>query len=490
MTAEDARRSVEALSQLLRDEVEDAMREADSAGRSGASGPGVLGPGVLGAGALGGRSNAGGPAWLQAGEGHLARALRASRPGDLDAKSASLFGRGASSGGIFSRSTWSGWALAAVVVAGLGLGAGILASERQAQRTSPALAFRTEGETAEQARRSGRVIAPADRPQEVRFSDGSHLSLGAGSMLRVRETDAHGAMVIVEEGQVESDIEHTGKARWSMFAGPYEVRVVGTRFSTSWDPDRQRLAVVLHEGSVQVLGKGIAEVVELKPGQRFDSGGADGQWFVTATGDTRGADADAAPSTVGDAEAASEALAPVQGAGAPAAAHASAVGAGDGPRSRPADVDGLSWSALVAHGRFEEVLEEAGARGEATCLRTCSIADLRALADAARYTGRFVLAERALSQLRSSPAEAPRAGFLLGSMNEAQGQSAAALDWYGRYLAEAPAGGLAAEARAGRMRALLALGQTEAAKAAAKDYLRLHPAGVGASTARQILLRP
>jgi len=51
-------------------------------------------------------------------------------------------------------------------------------------------------------------------------------------------------------------------------------------------------------------------------------------------------------------------------------------------------------------------------------------------------------------------------------------------------------GGLAAEARAGRMRALLALGQTDAAKAAARDYLRLHPAGVGAATARQILLRP
>jgi hypothetical protein len=75
-------------------------------------------------------------------------------------------------------------------------------------------------------------------------------------------------------------------------------------------------------------------------------------------------------------------------------------------------------------------------------------------------------------------------------MNEAQGRPNAALEWYGRYLEEAPGGGLVAEARAGRMRALLALGQTDAAKAAARDYLRLHPAGVGANTARQILHRP
>lgn len=150
----------------------------------------------------------------------------------------------------------------------------------------------------------------------------------------------------------------------------------------------------------------------------------------------------------------------------------------------------VSWSTLVAHGRFEEVLDEASVAGEAACLRSCSIADLRALADAARYTGRFALAERSLTALRQTPAEAPRAGFLLGSLHEAQGRPAAALEWYGRYLAEAPGGGLVAEARAGRMRALLALGRTEAAKAAARDYLRLHPAGAGATTARQLLHRP
>lgn len=481
MTAEDARRNVEALSQLLRDEVAEAMSDAP-------------------------RTTVGTterPVWLTTGEEQLTRALRSSRPGDFSAndfstKSSALSLFGSRTTGTRLRS----WVLAALVVAGVGLGAGLAAWQSETTTDVPALAFRTEEDPPSRLRRSGRVIAPADRAEEVRFSDGSRLSLSAGSMLRVRETDAHGAMVIVEEGQVESNIQHTGSARWSVFAGPYEVRVVGTRFATTWDPARQRLAVVLHQGSVQVLGKGIDELVELKPGQRFDSAGADGKWFVTATidrDDQGGSDAptDASVTDLSGADlsgglpraAVDPSAASPNGGGERAASDVRSNGSRAG--SVEAAPAGASWSTLVANGRFEEVLEEAGIRGEAACLRSCSIADLRALADAARYTGRFSLAERTLSQLRSTaPSEAPRAGFLLGSMNEAQGRSAAALEWYGRYLAEAPGGGLVAEARAGRMRALLALGQTEAAKAAARDYLRMHPAGVGAATARQILLRP
>jgi hypothetical protein len=492
MTAEDARRSVEALSQLLRDEVSEAMGDGplDDRGTGAPSGS---------TGAPGAR-----PAWLTAGEEHLARALRASRPGDFGGKAAQLFdgsrlGGGLSGGSRFrSWTTVRGWALAALVAGGLAVGAGIATWQSERSSDAPALAFRTVGDPPTALRHSGRVIAPADRAEELRFSDGSRLSLAAGSMLRVRETDAHGAMVIVEEGQVESHIQHTGKARWSVFAGAYEVRVVGTRFSTTWDPARQRLAVVLHQGSVQVLGKGIDELVELKPGQRFDSGGLDGKWFVTAT---LGTD-DAARSATPDADVASAggrlsrdqddidqngraAQAEAEG----PAARASTNGQRGAGAERP-ELPSVSWGTLVAHGRFEEVLEEAGSLGEATCLRTCSVGDVRALADAARYTGRFALAERALTELRKAASEAPRAGFLLGSLNEAQGRPALALEWYGRYLAEAPGGSLVAEARAGRMRALLALGQTEAAKAAARDYLRLHPAGVGAAAARQLLLRP
>jgi len=504
MTAEDARRNVSTLSQLLRDEVAEAMREPASRD----AGSGDVGPREAGSREAGSRGPAGAserPVWLSAGEQQLARAARASRP-DLGV-SEQL--RAVFSGGpaLSARPVrLRAGLLAALVVGGVGLGAGLVTLRDAAD--GPALTFQVQADSPHQgdgssARHAGRVIAPADRAEEVRFSDGSRFTLTAGSMLRVRETDAHGAMVIVEEGQVESSVQHRGKARWSVFAGPYEVRVVGTRFRTAWDPGRQRLSVVLHEGTVQVLGKGIEEVVELKPGQRFESGGTEGTWFVTATAGAAGTSAAAAPSGALPPETtpsrgASDQAAPASDAaltqgrvgGAQLGTAEGSATAGGATAQRSAGL-GPSWSTLVASGKFEEVLDEASVRGEASCLSSCSVADLRALADAARYTGRFSLAERTLSRLRTTaPSEGPRAGFLLGSMNEAQGRPAAALEWYGRYLLEAPSGGLAAEARAGRMRALLALGQTEAAKAAARDYLRLHPAGVGAEAARQILLRP
>jgi len=454
MTAED-RSSADALGRLLQDEIEQAM-----------SAP---------------------PTWLQTGEQQLLRAARSpSRAPSLSPQASPALGTSART---------RAWLMAALLAAGVGIGASLVAYENATRAEGPALTFQMEGAGSEGApRRSGRIIAPADHAEDVTFSDGSRFTLSAGSMLRVRETDAHGAMVIVEEGQVDSAVRHTGTAHWSVFAGPYEVRVVGTRFSTAWDPARQRLSVVLHEGSVQVLGKGIDELVELKPGQRFESGGSEGKWFVTATDPSgsgpSGAESGATDKATPGPQPKGEGVlnGSVQTPASPAVGGAGRSAAGD---SASLASGKPSWSTLVASGKFEEVLEEASLQGEAACLGSCSIADLRALADAARYTGRFVLAERALSHLRSTaPAEAPRAGFLLGSMNEAQGRASAALEWYGRYLEEAPGGGLVAEARAGRMRALLALGQTDAAKAAARDYLRLHPAGVGANTARQILHRP
>src|SRR5690606_33194973 len=129
------------------------------------------------------------PRWLALGEEHLARALRGSRP--VSGQAAALFD---GLGGRADRARWMtvrGWVLAALVVGGLAVGAGLATWQNERPSQASALAFRTRDDAPTVARRSGRVIAPADRTQELRFSDGSHLSLAAGSMLRIRETDEH-----------------------------------------------------------------------------------------------------------------------------------------------------------------------------------------------------------------------------------------------------------------------------------------------------------
>ncbi len=358
------------------------------------------------------------------------------------------------------------WAAAALAVAGL-CGAVFFATLRSS--LSNDLQFQVaEGPW----RATGHVEAP-EAPEVLEFTDGSRLTLAASSSLRVRATDADGAEVVIEHGALESEVIHAKKTQWSIFAGPYEVRVVGTRFSTEWDPATQKIAVILHEGTVQVLGAGIDGNVELRPGQRFDAGGAS-HWTVRP----QASNTPAPEKTDGIELAHLETETPAD--------------AGDSEAQTPSPRDvahpSATWGKLVAQGDFAGVLEAAKKRGIETCLQSCSSSDLRSLADAARYSGDVELARRALLRLRDvAPGERTRAGYLLGSLAEARGQAANALKWYGQYLTESPGGSLASEARAGRMRSLLALGQKNAAETAAREYLQLHPGGVGAKTAASIL---
>ena len=71
------------------------------------------------------------------------------------------------------------------------------------------------------------------------------------------------------------------------------------------------------------------------------------------------------------------------------------------------------------------------------CLARCSAADLRALGDAARYSGRVSLAERAFLALRRrfpGTADGTVAAFLLGRTYEAEHRSQQAGVWYDHYL--------------------------------------------------------
>jgi hypothetical protein len=183
--------------------------------------------------------------------------------------------------------------------------------------------------------------------------------------------------------------------------------------------------------------------------------------------------------------------APVSDADAPGAA---ATAPSETVSARPALAGSTeSWSTLVARGQFETVVAKASERGAAECESSCSAADLRALADAARYTGRGAMAESALLSLRrrfGGTREGRSASFLLGRLDEARGSMAEAGRWYDTYLRELPGGDLAAEALAGKMRAVFAGAGRAAAEPLATEYLARYPNGVHAQTARGILAGP
>ena len=149
-----------------------------------------------------------------------------------------------------------------------------------------------------------------------------------------------------------------------------------------------------------------------------------------------------------------------------------------------------SWQSLVSHGRFKSVVEAAESRGVESCLSSCSLGDVRALADAARYTGRSELAERSLLAIRqraSAGSQRSAAAFLLGRSSESRGQVSSASTWYDTYLSESPSGEFAADALAGKMRITVRMQGTAAARPLAMQYLQRYPNGVHADSARKIV---
>jgi hypothetical protein len=350
------------------------------------------------------------------------------------------------------------------------------------------------------------ISAPATTPVTVAFSDGSSLEAGPGARLRVEEERVTGARVLVERGTTRVHVEHRSNSAWDFLAGPFDVRVTGTRFELSWDPSTEAVDLRLLEGSVEVRGPFAEAPIAVRTGQRFRADLATRSMTVidalaaapAHTGARLGVStASAGPGAASAAVASARAPSADggDGAGAETTPHddgdATAAAQGESPAHvPPSTVASESWSALVARGQFETVVAKAGERGASECERACSAADLRALADAARYTGRAGMAESALLSLRrrfGTSRETRAAAFLLGRVEEARGGTAAAERWYDTYLRELPAGEFAAEALAGKMRTVLARHGRDAAAPLATQYLARYPNGVHAESARGIL---
>jgi transmembrane sensor len=314
----------------------------------------------------------------------------------------------------------------------------------------------------------GAYVTPsAKQALELRFSEGSVVSLDPETRARVTEVSARGAVVLVEAGRAAVDVVHRPDADWRVLAGPYSIAVTGTSFDVAFDPQSQALDLQMHTGVVMVSGPDLAAPVEVRGSQRFAHRGAP-------------AVASARPA---------EDIAPVASAG-PAGAPpvAAPVGASLPSASAAALDPGQHWAILAGRGEYRIVLEAAESQGLDRVLASAGSADLVALANAARFSGRTEVATRAYQAVRdrfSGTPEAASAAFLLGRMTESSSPSGAIV-WYDRYVAEAPGGSFIAEALGRRMIALKRTGNTDATRQAAEAYLQRFPGGPYAGVAREM----
>lgn len=87
--------------------------------------------------------------------------------------------------------------------------------------------------------------------------DGTELVLNTNSLVRMNFTDQR-RLLILERGEVHVKVAHEKSRPLSLFAGPQEIRAVGTKFNVEINSD-QKIELVVTEGKVLV---GLHETLE------------------------------------------------------------------------------------------------------------------------------------------------------------------------------------------------------------------------------------
>jgi len=112
----------------------------------------------------------------------------------------------------------------------------------------------------------GGIIEAARGEATVSLSDGSSILAENGTKFSVEVQGPNAALTRLVAGKLHVRVEHNEGTSYRFVAGPYEVRVVGTEFELSWDPNGQGLALSMSKGEVQVLQPS-GKPRTLKPGQ-------------------------------------------------------------------------------------------------------------------------------------------------------------------------------------------------------------------------------
>ncbi len=321
--------------------------------------------------------------------------------------------------------------------------------------------------------------APDGTGARVRFSDGSDLRLEPATRLQLLELSSDGATVRMLEGSATLAVRHRGAhTQWLVEAGPYRVHLTGTQVRVAWSEAGEALEVTLDEGRIEVEGPGVTGALAMREGQRLRAHAASGSVQlepIDAAPDASAAEvAPNAPLDAGQAPGPGVAPLDAGRAGNPSAGPTSPV--------RPSTRGG--WARLATEGRFDDIVAEADSKG----LNGRSGQDLLALADAARYVGRPALAQRALTQTRTSEPGTPiaaTAAFRLGQIVEVT-NPAEAFDWYTRSVREAPTSPFFGDALGRRLVLARQLRRTDL-PALAREYLQRVPAGPWVGLAHEVL---
>ncbi len=325
------------------------------------------------------------------------------------------------------------------------------------------------------------LAAPADAERTLRFSDGSRVALRPRAQARVTELHAQSVRVVLETGAADVHVERDTGRTWRIDAGPYRVRVTGTRFVVAWDPASAAFELDLREGSVIVEGPQIDGEQSVTAGELLRVAG-DAPETVAARSPAPIVETAPAPSP-----AIAEPPAPV-----PRAPERAPRPTKVEPRTiaqEPAVAPVATWQQLARDREYARALAAAEAFGYDALCEGLVASELLRLADVARFARRPARAREALDAVRRRFPDtdaAATAAFERGRIALAGSDShAEAASWFDTYLRERPDGTLAREAMGRRMEALETTDRA-AARTAARRYLERYPAGPHADLAKRL----
>jgi transmembrane sensor len=330
------------------------------------------------------------------------------------------------------------------------------------------------------------VAAPDPELKPLEFSDGSRVVLQSGAQARVVSTNEHGARIVVERGTLSTDVVPRPNNEWFVVGGPFEIRVTGTSFDASWEPELQRLHVAMREGHVVIRADCLETSRALSKGESLTLSCAAEDTSKTVdplppvpavTARAAALPAQPSPRTPNSAvsDAQSTALSP------PVASPRTLPSAASTPNS---------WREFARLGDYPAALSAADRSGFDDLCETLSASILLELATTARLARSLPQATAAYLAIRRrfpGSKTAASAAFHLGQLAfDGLGAWADAQHWFATYLIERPAGGLAAEALGRRMEAEQRSGDLGAARASAASYLERFPAGAHARLAKSL----
>jgi transmembrane sensor len=340
------------------------------------------------------------------------------------------------------------------------------------------------------------VSATEPGAPQIRFSDGSEVTLSPGSRARLATLDAVGAHLVLESGSANVRVTPNHGARYRLSLGPFAVDVTGTRFDVGFRPADELFTLALHEGKVSVSGCVLGEGRTLLAGESLRASCRAGHFEISALGLQPAPSAESLPgdveaSTPTDVAAQPTDAAPQPTDAAPQPIDAAARGASAGREAgQPA---APRWQSLSQQGRFAEAYSAIALEGFGAAMSRASVAELALLGDTARFAGKPADALAAYQALRSrSPGSvaAKQAAFSIARVHfDQRAAYAEAARWFRIYLGEQPGGPLAREAEGRLIESLSRAGERDGARKVAEGYLAKYPHGPHARVAQQLLGR-